>query len=484
MTSTKPESESPQAEDGDYRKVILRAFERTPLLRTAAGLCREIETRFGRQAVIVGGAVRDILNGQPVADADIATAVSAKEISAAFEDSFGIGQSQRFGVTMVKWENHHFEVAQFRKDGSYSDSRRPDSVEAAGSFRDDAARRDFTVNAMAITSDAELLDYFGGIDDLRVGVLQTVGNPETRFQEDGLRILRAGRFASRFGFSLAPETRSAMKKRSEVVLSVSGERIREEFIKVAASGAMLARFVEILDDTDVLGLVIPEIKALQGLAHSPVHHPEGGVWEHVLAALRASRSTDPITNLAILFHDLGKATTGIEKDGRPSYPGHEAAGIPIFEKIAGRLRFSGEQRAAIELAILSHMLGHQFDRLSDKVAIRLRQHPHWPTLLATFHADEAARMHLFDEAAFEKKMQRAEELVRKLGAKQEFEEKMGQMINGAMILSLHPGMDGKEVGRIKNLVRDEILARHFEIDATEIEALIRRAAAKGGENRP
>ncbi len=93
-------------------------------------------------------------------------------------------------------------------------------------------------------------------------------------------------------------------------------------------------------------------------------------------------------------------------------------------------------------------------------------------------------MHLFDEAAFEKKMERAEELVRKLGAKQEFEEKMGQMINGAMILSLHPGMDGKEVGRIKNLVRDEILARHFEIDATEIEALIRRAAARGGENRP
>lgn len=119
---------------------------------------------------------------------------------------------------MERWENHHFEVAQFRKDGRYSDSRRPDSVEAAESFRDDAARRDFTVNAMAITSDGELLDYFGGIDDLRVGVLQTVGNPETRFQEDGLRILRAGRFASRFGFSLARETRSAMKKLSEVVL--------------------------------------------------------------------------------------------------------------------------------------------------------------------------------------------------------------------------------------------------------------------------
>ncbi|MEQ2006206.1 MAG: CCA tRNA nucleotidyltransferase [Limisphaerales bacterium] len=452
--------------------VCARALAENPLLQSAAGLCRDIAHRFRRPAVMVGGAVRDILIGNPVADVDIATAVGIEEIAGGYRDSFGIGQSQRFGVTMVRWGEHQFEVAQFRKDGSYGDSRRPDSVSAATSFAEDAARRDFTINAMALTPDGTLLDHYGGLADLRARVVRTVGAPEERFREDGLRVLRAARFASRLGFDLDPATLRAMQQLTDVVLKVSGERIREEFTKSATSGRTLARFVELLDAAGVLAKVLPEVKALQGLRHSPVHHPEGGVWEHVLAALKASRTADPIANLAILFHDLGKATTGAEKDGQPTYLGHEAAGIPIFADITTRLRFSGEEREAIELAIHSHMLGHHFDQLSEKTVLKLRQHPHWETLLATFHADEAARGHLFQPEQFERKMARAEELIAKLGAKREFDVKMRRLINGTMIQSLLPGVDGKEIGRIKSAVQDEILARHFAISAVDVEALV------------
>lgn len=204
----------------------------------------------------------------------------------------------------------------------------------------------------------------------------------------------------------------------------------------------------------------------------------GSVFDHVMACLEQSPSRDPIENLAVLFHDVAKPQTAGKhaKTGQPTYYGHEAAGAPIFDKIADRLKFTNDEREAIKLAITDHMHGHNIEKLSTKKIVAMRQHKHWPVLKNTIYSDEASREHLFDKDTFERKMKYVEDLFNKFGDTAAFEAKMGALINGQMIMALVPGIKGKDIGRVKDAVRDWIIENEFNVTIGQVKGKIEQVA--------
>jgi len=200
----------------------------------------------------------------------------------------------------------------------------------------------------------------------------------------------------------------------------------------------------------------------------------GTVWDHTLAALRSSQSSDPITNLSILFHDCGKAITAIDKgEGKTAYPGHEAEGMPIFQKIANRLKFSNKEKEAILFAIEHHMKGHKIKDLKQSSILKLRHSPHWPHLKHTFRADDASRGHpLFNPKEFSDRMDYIETIYKKFGETQEFEKRMSVLVNGKMIMELIPTAKGAEIGRIKSATREMIISKDFNVSQSDVNQFI------------
>lgn len=251
------------------------------------------------------------------------------------------------------------------------------------------------------------------------------------------------------------------------------EVTRASMLHAAVNGWRLAEHVRLLDESGALALHLPELKALQGLEHNPIHHPEGGVWEHVLLCVQASESYDPVTNLAILFHDIGKGVTrSYGDDGRVHYYGHEAAGLPVFAAIAERVGFTSAERRAIEFAMEMHMVGHKLDQFSGRKLLPLRSHPDWLTLFYVVKADEKVRMHLWNEPAFTARMQRVEEIYVKVHAEQERETRLAALIDGKRIMEARPDLAGKEVGRAKEAIRSAIETRDYQVTPEEITAWV------------
>lgn len=444
------------------------------MIDAAFKVLRKIKSELGEEALIVGGSVRDIIMGKEPHDVDIASSASPEQIGTIFK-TYDIGKSKDFGIVVVQQDGYDFEVAQFRQDSAgSSDNRRPDSVTPVKDFKDDASRRDFSINALGINSDGEIVDHFGGIDDIKNQMIKAVGDPRKRFTEDALRILRMIRFAAKTGFSIEPNTLEAAKELAPLITKLSSERIRDEMYKSAGSGKSLAKFIEGLDSIGLLETILPEVYQMKDLKHNPKHHPEGGslVLGHVLAALNVSKSSNPLTNLAILFHDLGKTTTLGYKNDQPTYYGHEAAGIPVFQKLAARLKISNSDKEAIEFAIGNHMHGHKIGELSEKIVLRLRQNPNWELLKDVIYSDEASREHIFKPEEYKNKMKRADDIMQKFGDKEVFEKRMSSMINGEIIMNTIPNVNGKEIGRIKGLVRDWIIQNEFNVTQEQIKEKI------------
>jgi tRNA nucleotidyltransferase (CCA-adding enzyme) len=251
------------------------------------------------------------------------------------------------------------------------------------------------------------------------------------------------------------------------------EVTRTSLLHAAANSWRLAEHVRRLDESGLLAAHLPELKALQGLEHNPIHHPEGGVWEHVLLCVEASESDDPVTNLAILFHDIGKGVTRTYgDDGRVHYYGHEAAGLPVFAGISERIGFTSEERRAVEFSMEMHMIGHKLDQFSGRKLLPLRSHPDWLTLFHVVKADEKVRMHLWNESAFTARMQRVEELYVKAQVEQERESRLATFIDGRRIMNARPDLAGKEVGRVKEAIRSEIVVRDYQVTPEQVAAWI------------
>jgi putative nucleotidyltransferase with HDIG domain len=305
------------------------------------------------QAYLVGGCVRDRLLGNQPKDYDIATDARPEQVLEYFPGSDRVGA--HFGVVLVHDEaGAQVEVATFRSDFNYSDGRRPDRVGFETDPKQDALRRDFTINALfedPITGD--VLDFVGGREDLRSGRIRAIGDAEKRFQEDHLRMLRAIRFAARLQFSIAPATFEAIRKLAELVSDVSAERVRGELIRILTEGNA-KRGMELLDESGLLRVILPEVKALQGVEQPPQYHPEGDVWTHTLMMLDMVEKPSTVLAMGILLHDIGKPAT-FRVAERIRFDGHVEAGVEIARGILERLRFSRADTDEILALIANHM---------------------------------------------------------------------------------------------------------------------------------
>jgi len=327
---------------------------------TAELIVRKLQ-EAGYIGLFVGGAVRDMMLNREPFDFDIGTSATPKNIESLFRHTIPVGRS--FGVVRVIENGFAFDLATFRRDGSYSDKRRPDKVVFTVDPKEDANRRDFTVNGLMFDPvKNKILDFVGGIEDLNHRTIRAIGDPNARFEEDRLRIFRAVRFATVLDFSIDENTADAIRRSSTKIVSVSAERIREELFKLL--GADNASYgIKLLDDLGILKHVIPEVESMKETAQPKEFHPEGDVYFHSLLTLKNIESDDPVLRLAALIHDIGKPSTYSESD-RIRFNGHAKKGAEIAARIAGRLRLSNSQTNRLVGLVKDHM------RIGDTVHMR------------------------------------------------------------------------------------------------------------------
>src|SRR5271165_6601102 len=286
----------------------------------ATNIVRELRQR-GFQAYFAGGCVRDTLLGLAPTDYDVATDATPPEVMRVFPDTYAVGA--QFGVVLVpappdtprlptpSEHPNYVEVATFRNDGAYSDGRHPDQVSYSTDPKEDVQRRDFTINGLLMDplEDNRVLDFVGGRADLQAGIIRAIGDPECRFAEDKLRMLRAVRFAARLDYTIEPATFAAIQRMAPGIQQVSRERVRDELTKMLTEGHARSAF-ELLDSSGLLRQVLPEVDRMHGVAQPPEFHPEGDVWIHTLLLLeklppRCSRALA----WGALLHDVGKPPT-------------------------------------------------------------------------------------------------------------------------------------------------------------------------------
>ncbi len=306
----------------------------------------------GHEAWYVGGCVRDELLGRPAKDFDIATSARPEVLLRLFPKADRVGA--HFGVVLVHEDGETVEVATFRSDLAYTDGRHPEGVQFESSPQADALRRDFTINALFRDPfSGEIYDFTGGRADLAARLIRTVGDPERRFAEDHLRLLRAVRFAARLGFAIEPATMRAMQRLAPTIQRVSAERVRDELARILTEGGARRGF-ELLDETGLLKEVLPEIAAMKGVEQPPRFHPEGDVWIHTLLMLDGLRSPSLTLALGVLLHDVGKPPTFRVAD-RIRFDGHVEKGVEMARVLLGRLRFPGQVTEGAVALVENHM---------------------------------------------------------------------------------------------------------------------------------
>ncbi len=298
--------------------------------------------RNGYQALLVGGCVRDLLLGREPADYDVTTDATPEQVMALFPETIAVGA--QFGVILIPRDGLKVEVATFRSDLGYSDGRHPNSVVYSKTPQEDVQRRDFTINGLLMRHDSgEVLDYVGGQADLKEKVIRAISEPGRRFTEDKLRMMRAVRFAARFGFEIEAATFQAIRRHVAEIHQVSPERLRDELTKFLTEGAARRAF-ELLDETWLLQQVLPEIGAMKGVEQPPQFHPEGDVWIHTRLMLEGlPKDASPTLAWGVLLHDVGKPHNHVE------------VGARMAEAICKRLRFSNEDTEQILALVDNHM---------------------------------------------------------------------------------------------------------------------------------
>jgi len=330
----------------------------------------------GYEAFFVGGCVRDLVRGVETSDYDIVTSARPDDVQKIFPHTVPVGV--QFGVVLVIDGERRYEVATYRTEDGYDDGRRPSHVHFA-TAEEDVRRRDFTVNGLLLDPlTGYVFDLVGGCRDITRRVIRTIGNPEGRFAEDRLRMLRAVRFAAGLDFDIDPHTFAAICRHAGAIRQISAERIREELTRmITRSGAR--RGLELLDASGLLMEILPEVAALKGVEQPQEFHPEGDVWKHVLQMLdhlpaMADGGLDPCLSWAVLLHDVGKASTRFIDCAGVHFYGHVQKGEEMAAAILRRLKFSSAQTETILALIHEHMtFMHVRDMRPNRLKRFLRQ---------------------------------------------------------------------------------------------------------------
>ena len=420
-------------------------------LGVAKKLCFKIEN-LGFEALLVGGCVRDILLDLEPNDIDAATNCPMDKLEKHFK-TFDIGKSKDFGIVVVVVDGVSLEVAQYRGDGAYTDGRHPDSVVFKPSFEEDALRRDFTINALAMRHDGEILDFTDGRTDMKNRILRTVGDPKDRFSEDKLRILRLARFAAKLDFTIDPETRRTARKMAKDVKCLATERITDELKKAAKLGGVkFAKYIAILDDLKVLKEILPEVAALKYMPETHGWHPEGcNTLEHTMKALESASSASSLELIAILFHDIGKAVTH-SIDGctsRHRYHNHDNAGSCLVKNLSLRMKFSTKERDMLEFTTKNHMRFHRIPEMKKAKIVKLAKNANFKELSVVCFADSLRNTRSIRNTGVMEVVEKAMENHK--------DTKLESLVSGELIMELLDLKPGKEVGRIKKLVTEYVM---------------------------
>lgn len=359
--------------------------------------------RHGFQAYLAGGCVRDLLLQHEPADYDVSTSATPAQVMEIFPDTYAVGA--QFGVVLVPLPEeqrasgnkhasakaHAVEVATFRSDLGYSDGRHPDEVRFSHDPREDVARRDFTINGMMLDPvSGEVLDFVGGCKDLEARIIRAIGDPERRFAEDKLRMLRAVRFAARLEYAIEQNTLAATQRWAHEILVVSRERVRDELTKMLVEGHARRAFL-LLDESRLLKEVLPEIVAMKGVEQPPEFHPEGDVFVHTLLLLENLPAPCPPTLAwGALLHDVGKPATFRVAPDRIRFDNHVEVGVKIAEDICTRLRFSNDDTEQVLALVDNHMRFGHVGRMKESTLKRFLRLPRFDEHLALHRADSLA----------------------------------------------------------------------------------------------
>lgn len=310
----------------------------------------------GYEAYIVGGCVRDMLLGRKPKDYDVTTNASPDDIEYIFKDYKTIDIGKKFGTIIINLKEGEVEVTTYRKEGPYIDGRRPEWVSFSSSIEDDLSRRDFTINAIAYNNRKGIIDPFNGQEDISRKIIRTVGDPNQRFSEDYLRILRAVRFSSELDFNIDEDTFGAAKLNSNHITKVAMERIADEFYKILLCPKP-SRGIRLMEEMGILGILLPEIMPSIGFDQKNPHH-EMNVYDHILCVLD---NTPPIleVRLAALFHDIGKPhTMSVDEEGVGHFYGHDKVGADIAKKVLKRFKASNLLIDQVYALVREHMNHH------------------------------------------------------------------------------------------------------------------------------
>jgi putative nucleotidyltransferase with HDIG domain len=349
----------------------------------------------GHVSYLTGGCVRDLLLGRVPKDFDVATSAQPDELLRLFPKADQVGA--HFGVVLVhegSADNRaQVEVATFRSDLEYRDGRHPDGVSFETDPEKDVLRRDFTINALLLDPvSGGVLDFVEGRADLDSKLIRAIGDPELRFREDHLRLLRAVRFAARLEFEIEAQTFAAIQRLAPLIKSVSAERVRDEVGRILTEGGARRGF-ELLDSTGLLAEILPEVSALKGVRQPPEFHPEGDVWTHTMIMLEglpegSLTQMPPSLTLAlgVLLHDIGKPAT-FRVAERIRFDGHVEKGIEIAHAMLTRLRFPNQVIEGVELLIANHMKFMEVPRMRESTLKRFMRLPDF---------EEHMRLHRLD----------------------------------------------------------------------------------------
>jgi poly(A) polymerase len=358
----------------------------------------------------VGGCVRDLLLGREPADYDVTTDATPDEVMRIFPETYAVGA--QFGVVLVPMgeatseevegknpsEANVVEVATFRSDIGYSNGRHPDEVRFSKSPQEDVERRDFTINGLLLDpATNQVLDYVGGQKDLQAKIIRTIGDPELRFTEDKLRMLRAVRFAARFGFVVESATMAAIQRLAPQLApdahQVSRERVRDELTKMLTEGHARDAFL-LLDESGLLREVLPEVSAMKGVKQPPQFHPEGDVFVHTLLLLQnLPHPCSPALAWSALLHDVGKPATFHVAPDRIRFDNHVAVGVKVAEEICRRLRFSNDDTAQILALVDNHMRFSHVPQMKDSTFKKFVRQPRFDEHLELHRLDCEASHH-------------------------------------------------------------------------------------------
>jgi poly(A) polymerase len=356
--------------------------------------------RRGFQAYLAGGCVRDLLLRREPKDYDVSTDAAPQQVMEIFPDAYAVGA--QFGVVLVPApggvrdqkptelisKSQTVEVATFRSDIGYSDGRHPDQVRFSRDPREDVVRRDFTINGMLLDpGSGEVLDFVGGRKDLEAGMIRAIGDPERRFREDKLRLLRAVRFAARLEYEIAPATLAAIEPLAEQIHAVSRERVRDELTRMLTEGRA-HRALQLLEESHLLENVLPEISAMKGVRQPPEFHPEGDVFVHTLMLLdHLPQPCPPALAWGAALHDVGKPPTFRVAADRIRFDGHVEVGVKMAEAICRRLRFSNDDTEQILALVQNHMRFGHVMRMKDSTLKKFMRLPRFDEHMALHRAD-------------------------------------------------------------------------------------------------